>query len=104
MTNLAPTFGTKAFTYDKATRCFVGEISELTAGGRLPLLGQIYPDACDAGMILISCDTGKEVRFYLIEEKRDADGDLVVMILKPLPEEVQKNPLLEGLSIHALND
>lgn len=73
----------KRFTYDKADRTFTAEASDL--GGDL---GQVYPDACDVGLTLISEKTGREVVCRVAHEERNAEGELLWTILEPaLPQE-----------------
>lgn len=72
---------TKQFTYNKESKTFVCDMSELQHGGINPL-GQLYGDACDQGFVLVSEKTGSEVAFYLHHTEREADGDLRYWLFK----------------------
>lgn len=59
----------------------------------------IFEDSCDAGFVMVSERTGKELTFYLDrEEKRD--GDLVAWHFKP----VTRDPALQGVTATVWND
>lgn len=66
------THSTKQFYYTKETRNFSACASEVPIR-----LQQLYSDACDVGIVLVSHVTGKEIKFYLVEEKHDREGDLL---------------------------
>ena len=79
----------------------VTDISDL--GCAFSPFHQIYTDACDLGLTVVG-KTGAEVDYFIDEEKRDAEGDLQVIILKPTPESLRRTPLARGTSVHVLND
>lgn len=62
---------TRQFTLDGAT--FVAEISDFGPGFKF---GQVYDDACDEGITLVSQWTGAEIVFAVHHEER-RDGDLL---------------------------
>jgi hypothetical protein len=62
---------TRDFNWQKETRCFVTEASDL--GIRTPHDGRVYDDACDVGFILVSHKTGEAVLF--VQDGVDHDGD-----------------------------
>lgn len=69
------------YTIDDFTgkECFVGDISDLGPAFRF---GQVYDDACDLGMTLISERTGAEVVFALEHTEHPVDGDLLWWVLR----------------------
>ena len=76
-------YNTIQFDYNPQSKTFVADASELTQGGRLnPMFGQIYSDACDQGLILVSQRTGAEVR-YVVSRTVMHDGDLLLWELVP---------------------
>lgn len=76
---IGPRHRSDRFTYIPATRTFVAEASDFN-GTRLS--DQLYNDACDEGMVIVSTRTGKEVAFYLDEEERDREGDVIAWHFK----------------------
>jgi hypothetical protein len=69
---------TERFTYVPAQNMFVAEASDL------PRLGQVYDDACDEGLTLISQRTGREIVFAVNGVERDRDGDVQYWDLRPV--------------------
>lgn len=84
------------FTYDAGSFMFVIEASRLHGLS----LGRVYDDACDVGLTLVSARSGHEIVFAVSEETRDADGDLIATILRPVRGNRNNLPL----TIHILND
>lgn len=95
---------TQQFYFDTPTKHFVTEASELSQGGRIDMFHRIYDDAMDVGLVLVSHRTGREATYYLHEEKRNSDRDLMVWILLPTPQTLRKMPEVAGTEIHILND
>lgn len=69
---------TTRFTYVPAQNMLVAEMSDL------PGFGQVYDDACDEGMTLISHRTGVEIVFAVEHVERDRDGDIAYWDLRPV--------------------
>ena len=89
----------KQFTWLPETRRFIAEVSELGANP----FGQIYPDACDMGFVMISAVTGKESKW--VEDSQIYDGDeLAGWRFVPTDETVRKLPILKGVVVEILND
>jgi hypothetical protein len=65
-------FSTKDFSFDSETKTLSQEISTLSQGGRRKVFKQIYLDACDEGLTLVSAETGLELDFVV--EKEDYSG------------------------------
>lgn len=91
---------TERFTHNKGAKMFVAEISDL--GGNV--FGQIYPDARDLGIILVSDKTGAETKWAMSREMRNWEGDLDGWVLIPIAETLRKTPALLGYEVHILND
>jgi hypothetical protein len=95
----------KYFTYNAQERLFIAEMSDLDNGGRREPFGRVYDDACDIGMTIVSHRTGAAVVFYLKEEKRDGEGDMMYWELEVVPEccrGIQSH--LKGMKIRIFND
>lgn len=72
MTVLRPTpVSTSGMSYKNGS--FVAEISDFGPSFRF---GQVYDDACDEGLTLVSHRTGSEKVFAVSERKFDREGDL----------------------------
>lgn len=63
---------TQLFTYDAAKRQFTTEISDL---GREFNFEQVYTDAIDTGLTLVSQRTGREVEYVVDHVEFDQEGD-----------------------------
>jgi hypothetical protein len=72
---------TTAFNWDAANRMFSAEASDLGPSFRFE---QVYDDACDEGMTLISHRTGQAVTCAVTHVERDREGDLLYWDLLPL--------------------
>jgi hypothetical protein len=82
MSVLHPTpVSTDRFTFSAAEGLFVAELSDL---GRNFRFGQIYDDACDVGLTLVSAKSGREIVFAVEHEERDREGDLLWIDLAPV--------------------
>jgi hypothetical protein len=93
-------YSSTMFTYSGKT--FVSEISTLQFDPNQ--MDQIYPDAADEGFTMVSDKTGQEVKFVYSHGEFDSDGDLTVMVFVVDPYAIRKNPRLEGVEAHLLND
>lgn len=65
---------------------------------------RLYDDAADVGLWIQNRNSGASVAFYLSEERRDADGDVQVWILRPVAEHVRHGLCRPDAEIHVLND
>lgn len=90
---------TSKFSCSKDAKRFSAEISSL---GR-NVFGQIYTDACDQGIILVSEKTGAESKWAVEREVRLND-DLDGWVLVPTAETLRKIPSLRGYEVHIWND
>lgn len=72
-------FSTKSFTYNAATRTFITDMSDLDRGSRVEVFHQIYPDAADGGLTLISERTMAQID-YAIQSEPDDDRNYWVLV------------------------
>ena len=98
------TFESKLFTFNPMDRVFSTDASDLDLKpGQVPY-SQIYDDAVDAGMIIVSQKTGYVAMFYLAAVVRDADCDVVSWLFTPTTETLRARPELEGWKAMVFND
>ncbi len=81
---------TKAFTFDKTTKRFIADISDLTAaidGLNLsaPLRTHDGRETTMRGFILESQRTGKQVQVFCNNVQRDPEGDIVAWHFRFVP-------------------
>lgn len=69
---------TDKFTWDRVSKKFIAEISDLGKGFTL---GRVWNDSCDEGLTLISHRTGAELVF-VVENEVTRDGDFLYWSLK----------------------
>ena len=86
---------TNRFTYDKNTKEFVAEISELPRN---------IGDLCTQDITLTSHITGKESDWMVYNVSRDPDGDIMFWTLRPTKNTVAVHPGLDGATVTILND
>ena len=68
------TLSTRLFTYDKDTKTFSTEMSDLPRSFNVV---RIWDDACDQGFWLESHVTGQKKLFSISDRKVDNEGDLM---------------------------
>ena len=90
----------QSFDYCQISKTFTADMSEL--GSRV--FQQIYPDACDLGITMISYKTGVEAKFVVQSENRDIENELLSWTLIPTTETLRKIPHLEGVKVIIFND
>lgn len=88
-------------TVNTASKMLVTERSDM---GNMPLLSQLYDDACDVGLALHNEQTGKTTRWHLLREEKDGEGELQVTIFAPCSETLRFHRSLQGWTLHVLND
>jgi hypothetical protein len=92
---------TARFSWLKESRCFAAEASELPHSFAP---GQIYPDAADEGLVLMSARTGEEVRYYLHHIDKSADNEIQGWNYLPVPEDARRIRGAAGTSVLIIND
>lgn len=98
---MIPRYRTKQFAHPSAFH-FTAEASELAPAVR-PLFGQVYEDAADDGLILVSDRTGREVRLSVIKEHM-RDGDITHWELASIPEDTRRLRLRQPITMVIYND
>lgn len=95
-------FSTELFTHDKKNKTFITELSELGKN----VFKQIYPDACDEGLTLVSKRTQNKSDWFIsdFEYTNNIDKELVAIHLLPTPETIRKFPGLKDYKMVLLND
>ena len=95
-------YSTKLFTHDKENKIFIGELSELDKN----VFKQIYEDACDEGLTLISEKSGNKSDWFVsnFEYVNLPDKELLAIHLLPTPETIRKFPGLKNYNMVLLND
>lgn len=73
-----PITSTRQLTWNPYTKQYVGEVSSTNGFGR------VHADSCDEGMTLHSAKTGRTIVFVIDEVTRDAEGEVVSWLLRPL--------------------
>lgn len=93
---------TNQFCMNIETKTFSAEISSL--GGNV--FERVYADACDLGLTLVSCLSGKHSDWVVndIEYAADDGGDLVCWTLVPMAASLVRSPKLAGWKIKIFND
>lgn len=88
------------FSFDHDTNTFTAWASEL--GSRM--FGQVFEDACDVGLTIVSCKTGSMASFYIVETEKDDEHDIHAWRLKPTDATVRQFPLLKDTTVIVFND
>lgn len=79
-------------------------VTEHSDMGRMSILNRLYDDACDVGFATCNSQTGATIRWHMIEEQRDNEGDLEVTVFGVCSESLRVHPQMEGWRLHVLND
>ncbi len=82
---IAPQHSTDRFTYT-SSGAFVAEASDFGPNARI--WGQLYNDAADIGLVLISAKSGARIAFYLDEERKDREGEITEWAFKAVDAKV----------------
>jgi hypothetical protein len=87
------------FSYDSDSNAFSAWASELGSY----MFKQLYEDACDVGLEIVSCRTGAVSKFYLETEHVNDDNDITHWTLKPTTDTIRKFPLLKTATVTVFN-
>jgi hypothetical protein len=101
------TLSSSEFDYNKETKTFSADISMLTNGGRRNVFVQVYNDAIDQGVRVVSVVTGKEVVYVVdgIDYLAPHDCDEIAgWRLIPTDESIRKVPQCKGTKMLIVND
>lgn len=90
------------FSHNIEDKTFSADISDL---GPEPF-EQIYPDACDTGLVLTASHSGLESRWFIDSTgfKLADDHAVGAWVFKPTPETLRKLPVLNGYTAMVFND
>lgn len=89
----------ECFTYIPDSKKLVAEYSTLRYGFR-----PLYDDAADAGIVLMNNKTGNLTSWYLSNETRDNEGEIVAWHLNPTTDSLRRNDRMEGYTMDIYND
>jgi hypothetical protein len=96
---MAHKINTGRLSFDKQSRtfsAFISDLSDLT-------FKQIYADACDLGLTLVSDHTGAEVDFVIVAEHTQ-EGDVTHWTLEPTKQSLRVCAAARGLKLTLFND
>jgi hypothetical protein len=101
-------FPTSMFDWTPEDGLFSQELSLLGVGPRVNAFHQLYNDACDEGITLISDTTGKEADYYVDNidwmNEFTEDREIAGWKLLPTPETVRTHPRLKNTRVLLIND
>jgi hypothetical protein len=80
---------------------FTVEASDL---GPAPIFHNLYKNAADVGITIISSRTGAEAHYFLYARNLDAHGEVVSWSLAPTYETIQRLPGAALTRVTILND
>jgi hypothetical protein len=78
-----PTVAVNRFTWNKATREFTAEASDLGLRAGFTF-GQIWDDSCDEGLTLASRYPGQSDAVCVVDRTETSEGDILAWHLKPV--------------------
>ena len=93
-------FPSRMFDFDKRTKTFSAETSDL--GNRH--LQMLYDDAADVGFGMTSTRTGNQITFGLLDVKKDAEGDITSWTYAPTADSIRKVPECLRMKAEIFND
>jgi len=98
-------WSTKEFHWDAKEKLFSVEISTLAGPlrDRKPVFGQVYDDACDEGIVLVSHKTGREVVCAVEKVDTDSEGDVAGWNLVPINKKSGR-PMKNWFRVLIIND
>jgi len=98
-------FSTNMLNYSKKDRTFSQEISVLEHTiHRGNVFHQVYPDACDEGITLVSTQTGQEVDYVVTSVDQNQEGEIAGWWLKPTAQSIRRVPACRNTHVLIIND
>lgn len=97
-------FSTAMFHWSPEDGLFSQELSSLGVKPTVNAFHQLYSDACDEGITLISETTGKEANYYINSVDKDDEGDTCGWNLLPTQETIRALPKLKNTKVLIIND
>lgn len=98
---MTSTISSKQFSYSGATREFCAFISDFGPNFRFK---QVYDDAVDEGLSIVSQRTGHTVDFVVTNVIRDREGDVSGWKLEPTTKSIRQHPSARGVVAIVFND
>lgn len=100
---IAPRIPAKLLDFDATTQTYTQEVSTLAANSILRIFGQLYNDAADMGVMLVSQRTGHEVPFVLVREDKH-EGETQGWWFQPTLDAVRADARVADLKLLIIND
>ena len=86
------------------TKYLVADASDLGIRPGEDFIGQIWNDSADAGILIQSDMYPQPFSWYLLEEKKNADGDITSWDFLPTDESLRRCPEMRGWCVRIYND
>ncbi len=99
---IAPHLTIRGMSFDKTSRTFSVDASQLSPQTSGHFMGQLYNDAADVGLALDNPHTNRSVPFFL-KNVDEREGDVMGWWFEVLPESARKHPELTGLKLLIVN-
>jgi len=96
-------FSTNMFHWTPEEGLFSQELSSLGVRLNQNAFHQLYSDACDEGITLISHVTGKEAN-YFVDHMDMSYEEIQGWNLLPTPETIKQQPRLKNTKVLIIND
>lgn len=93
-------YSTREFTWDPKSGVFSAFVSDLPRFDP----EQVYPDALDEGICLVSHVTGRKAWFVLSSRNLDLEGDLTHWTFVPTTEALRLDRRLANVRVEVFND
>jgi len=97
-------FSTSKFHWSPESGLFSQELSSLGVSPNQNVFHQLYNDADDEGITLISTRTGKEANYFVDFVDKDREGELYGWNLLPTSETLREQPQLKNTKVLIIND
>jgi hypothetical protein len=93
------------FLYDSKVKTFFCDISEFYGNdGEIVLSGDRFTGQQDASFVMVSDKTGREVQFTQGRMIHNDEYEIERWVFNIDPEEVEKDPSLQGIRVVMFND
>ena len=97
-------FQTSQFHWSPDLGLFSQELSSLGVRPTQNAFHQLFPDACDQGITLISQITNKQAHYYVVSADVDNEGETHGWNLLPTSETLRRMPRLKNTKVLIIND
>jgi len=99
---IAPHLTIRGMHFDKVSRTFSVDASQLSPQNSGHFMGQLYNDAMDVGVVLDNPHTNRSVPFFL-KNVDEREGDVIGWRFEVLGETASRHPELAGLKLLIVN-